>query len=222
MLFVIDDLEWDGSHIGDYDSDIILNTVAHYPYNMYLIYISNLMIEPRWVSMHKSDSKYPCIIDEIKTIMGITKIGTHSLLIKRTLYILYNVLSYPKLLRDLDVNQIEGLYLSQLKVKVQDTFVFRMIVGLSSNQESSIILVNGCPSSYRNKIDLDEDKNPDISQIMVKKWFVDTIEDSIRRFIYPSERTFHMRQRIQVVINRIDKDLIWIDNFIMDRLLRIT
>lgn len=204
---------WDGSYLGSYDNSIIMNEVFSHPYNVYGLMMpgTNYIIH---CAMHRSKDKYPCIIDEIKPHFGLVKIGTHSITISGILYIIYNTNGVPLLLNDYRF----GRYIpNEYKKLVQDVFVFRMIVGLKTNFETSIMLVNNVPSSYRNSSpDTDEPFN--IPQSTQKQWFVDSISDSIYRLVSPSERTFYLCQKIQEVIYRIDKKMIWIQTSILNRL----
>lgn len=228
MFYIEDAMIWDGSHLGTYDETVILNKIKLYPCNIYSIYIKEYMKTPEWYAMHKSNDKYSCIIDEIKPIMGLTKIGTHSINIGSSLYTIYRTNGYPTLLKGLTIKTILNSFSSVrlisssvYKMMVQDTFVFRMIVGLTSNCESSIMLVDGIPSSYRNKMDTKKDDSPNMSPSVMDKWFVDSVEDSIKRFVAHSVHTLTMRQSIQKVVKRLDPNLIWVENFILDRMLRI-
>jgi hypothetical protein len=215
-LLVIDELDWNGSWLGTYTDSIVIKTVKAYPFSICYIYIEGLMETGTWVAKHQSKSAYPCIIDEIKTVFGMVKIGTHSITIKGKLYIIYNTMGPPMLL-----SNIQYSVTPEMKLQVQDTFVFRMIVGLNCNFESSICIVGGVPTSYRNRIDVNSDDGGAISNLMLNKWFTDSMRDSIKRMIAPSSRTWTARQRIQAVINRIDPQLIWIDNVIFDQMMKI-
>lgn len=213
---MIDELEWDGTWLGSYSDSIILNTVKSYPFNISHIYIPQLMESGMWVARHQSKSVYPCVIDEIKSIFGMVKIGTHSITIKGKLYILYNTKGRPQLLSETDCEMTD-----EMKMRVQDVFVFRMIVGLNCNFESSICMINGIPTSYRNRVDVKEENDTSISNAMLKKWFVDSVGNSVRRMIKPSGRTFTARQRIQALIEKLDQDLIWLDNVIFNMMMKL-
>jgi hypothetical protein len=211
-------LVWDGSHLGQYPEEIMIERYDLFPYDLYRLHNPFNQGGSILCAMHSSKSKYPCIVDECKFVLGMSKIGTHSITIGRTLYIMYNIQYPPTLLRDVppDIKCNDNF-----KRMVQDVYVFRLVFGLGCNFDSSIIVLNGIPSSYRNNLDISCEKGFEISDKALDEWFIDTIGHSMKRMIYISGRTNFMRWNIQKVINRIDKDLIWIDNQIIDRMLRL-
>lgn len=221
-------LPWDGTYLGKCEETCILGKLNTHPFKMYCLCISGCITTPTWYPMHQSKDAYPCIIDEIKTVMGLPKIGTHSLHIGNKLYILYNFHGHrPTLVSEVNLDMMTSKMSKQqynkFKTTMQDAFVFRMIVGLTLNSNSSIALCqDGSPTSYRNKIDIKkDDKSFEITEKCIKEWFVDTIQESVRRLIQPSVRTSLMRVRIQEVVNRIDPEYVWVDSMIVERIIRI-
>lgn len=222
IMHLVDDdykVSWDGSHLGEYHESVVMARYDLFPYDLYILYNHLLSSDYIICTMHASKNKYPCIVDEAKVVMGMVKIGTHSITIGRTLHIMYNTGKAPVLLKGVVPNRI--LLPNDFKQMVQDVYVFRMIFGFGCNFDSSIMLVRGVPSSYRNNLDVRIEKGFDISNVVLDEWFVDSIANSKKRMISPSERTCHMRTKIQKVIRRIDPQLIWIDNQIIDRMFRI-
>ncbi len=219
MLYIEDVMCWDGSHLGDFKEDIVLDKMRYHPYSLYNIHIPLYMQSPQWVLMHESKNKYPCVIDEIKPLFRLHKIGTHSIRIHSKLYIIYNIrANIPLLLKYYIPERMDDIF----RRRIQDMFVFRMIVGLDCNCESSIIMINDVPSSLRNKLDIDsDDKKLTISTSMYNKWFVDEISDSISRFMTKNYREERLREDIRKIIKRIDTELMWMDNYIYARMNRV-
>jgi hypothetical protein len=213
-------LIWDGSYLGRFDKEDIISRKNMFPYNRYTVVVKmdgmSLTID---CTMATASNLYPCIVDEIKPILGLVKIGTHSVRYGKTLYIMYNMPYECRLLTEDEAKT--GEECTDLKIMVQDTYVFRLVVGLGCNFDSSIALVNGVPTSYRCTCDIKGDMAPDMSRKAQQFWFVDSVKDSIHRMVACCGRSYTMRCKIQDVINRIDKSLIWLDNYIYGRFIQL-
>lgn len=209
-------LEWNGTYIGSYTSDIIQSCKESKPYNIYTLNVypyGNI-----YCSMKKSKTLYPCIVDEIKHVLTFVKIGTHSLHINGHLHIIYNIRN-GVLITEYNV----PIHLSEVLFKqaVQDIYVFKMVLGCGYMDTGSIIVINNIPSAYKialSSIYMDVDNIPECA---IKRWFVDEACNSVSRMMRRHERTSIIREKILDIIKSIDKSYLWLEPMIIDKITKI-
>lgn len=213
MSIFAGNLPWDGSNLGDIDKLILLERAGK-PLNFLLLNLSGLA---RWVTYHRNKNLLPCIIDEIAPFFGIKKVGTHSAFYKGYRIIIYDT---PGVYND--ISQISPeLLTKELKQKIQDVMVFRVFTGLYLNNHKNIIIKDHQLCPYNNRISL---KLSDVSRISLTsmlEWFVDDIGDSKLRMGIDEDDIIHLRVKIEGVILRIDKELIFYENYIIQLINRI-
>src|SRR5579885_990353 len=123
---------WNGTFLGTFDSSIILSEKRMKPHRYVLLRVKE---ETFLAVMQKS--KQPSLtnlIDELKTLFHLPKIGTHRIIIGSTLYLL----SKPLLSKEgeiLESPSLKGVDFATIpaffKEQIQNIFVFRDILGLS-------------------------------------------------------------------------------------------
>lgn len=170
---------WDGSYLGQHPKSIVIATSKPHRYRF-----SQLMIDrsTTYVIMKESKTIIPCIIDELKPLFGLTKLGTHSIHIGGRLYVLVHVISDEKGL------PIEDPKLSEVKLpdpvpsewiqEIRKIFCFRQLIGLKYTPSCTIIVrTKNDLLSFISiwEADFDFQKNgPSVSKYVTKKWFGET------------------------------------------------
>jgi hypothetical protein len=207
--------KWDGTYIGKIDDSVMEINLAK-PMNYFYLRYNSIN---QWVSYHKSDSELPCIIDELAPIFGIPKIGTHSAEFQGRLVIIYNT---PIVYNDVTKYKKSEMTF-EFRRQIQDVISFRLFMGLGMNWPSSIIVRDNIPCSYNNKIKTKgEPLVTKISRSVTLSWFVDDIIDSkIRMGITEEEDNIALQEQITTVIYRINRQLIWFENYIIDSINRL-
>lgn len=234
-------LKWDGTHLGQFHESIILakTKTKHGRYWKIKIPLTDKP-EPREVEVYCLakivKNFFPAIIDEIKPIFGLPKMGTHTLRIEGFLYLIIRIPTIRGIiiedhcLNELTINPTTNMLFCR---QVQEILCFRDLLALSSTYESSIHVRYMEPnhpfpiSFVENNMNFTENKRPVLSKRMIKRWFGDTPinivllrlmrigKDDLRRF---PEILAKYRKDIEEAINRVNKDSIWCSNFILNRL----
>jgi len=226
--------KWDGSELtslfkrkdvyweeGIYEKNIYWR--VYYP-------INNLLREEICI-VRSCSSTLSCIIDEMKPIFKIDKLGTHWIKYKSKMLILIR----PNIKNSTIIDEISLKYFLNaeknifFKKEVQRILLFRELLGISRSGESSIICrqtpLNVKPISFYepNMTPLKEGKV--ISNFMLNKWFSDTsIDDEIIIFLNIKEikdltrYLFNLRIKFEEIVNRIDKDAIAYIDAILNRI----
>ena len=219
MITIMPDyLPWNGTHLGSYTEDIIKSHVESEPYDMFLVEIPKYDDGAIWCTMQKSKSLYPCIVDEIKYVLTLTKIGTHSLYIGGKLHILYNIRN-PTLLTKYEMHPSLSEVL--FKQAIQDVYVFKMIVGCGHMYDKSILVMGNIPTAYQITISCDNMDIDNIPKRVFDVWFIDQACNTVGRMMRRYKRTEIIRDNLQRVINSIDKSFIWLENLIIQKLMKI-
>lgn len=211
-IIIYSDFKWDGSFIGHID-DFVVKIVESFPGVKYKMIKLKTPTFVGLVACHTIRDAYPSIIDELSEIFGFRKIGTHTVRWKKKLHIIYNMKQrYYPILKDYELHKRIN------KENLQDIIVFRCIMGLSCNWESSILRTkSGELVSHRNNVNSQKLHPVNISSAVMERCFVDEITDSLKRMkLLSIKETYSLRERIQLTINRIDPSLIWVENRIID------
>lgn len=206
-------LPWDGSSLGIIDKIVLLERSGK-PLNFLLL---NLWGQARWVTYHRNKNLLPCIIDEIAPYFNIEKVGTHSAFYKERQIIIYDT---PGVYND--ASQIKpNLLTKEVKQKIQDVMVFRIFTGLYLNSHKNVIFKDGHFRPYNNKISLNLSDVTRLSLVSMLEWFVDDIADSKSRMGIDEDDIIHLRIKMEKVILRIDKELIFYENYIIQLINRL-
>lgn len=229
-------LNWDGTFLGVFPRTIIVG-ISETDKNTYW----KLMFDEDTVICisRKTKDAFPCVADELKTIFGLKKIGTHTIRIGKTLY----HLSRPRMAAD-NITIVEEIALNDTGIsadsnptftkQVQEILCFRDILGIVGAPEGRIIVrfdYGKLPfplSSRELKTHLLQPKNPILSRAMLTKWFGDTtVAEVLMRIMhidldeikadYTSIYSRYQRQ-IDEIICRVDTNFVWYTNCIMSRI----
>jgi len=192
-------LKWNGSYIGVID---VLSIDKGYPYKFIEFKWNNSLYS---AAFHLATNVYACLVDEIAPLFRLPKLGTHVAKWNGKSYVIYKMSSgQPRLL----TNAAQDKMTIKRKRQIQDVFVFRMIMGLGTNSENSIIITKYGPASYRNRLDFRKPcQSHYISDSISKHWFVDGFSNSFKRMgVLEEEDIFKLRKGISEIIKRLAGD----------------
>lgn len=212
-------LPWDGSYLGSFKKTCVLETRDFKPHKMYKL---SLKPEGReemvfWCVMHGvcSNSIYGCVVDEIKPLFGLPKIGTHWLRLEGAKRIAYNIQSDPVTLHDMKRSDLDERTLESIKM----VFIFRWVTGMTSNATTSVLMTGSGPTSYTGIVDFKKWEDAMISKSLYQKWIREDMSDVYRRHV--TEECIEIKWAAQDVISRIDKELLGVDSLIYERASRL-
>ena len=168
--------------------------------------------------VRNSTNILPCIIDEIKPVFGLEKVGSHSCKFKgRILILLKLVMEEGNILQELSLDKIG--YKSQIEKDVQKIFIFRELLGMSKNFESSIILRKKGyfikPISF-----YDPNMSPGniktvLPNTILEKWFKDTDLDKVVLKMFNVNKVeninsvlLELKSKLDKIVERVNPDAI--------------
>ena len=237
--------EWDGSHLGDYPSSIILSSTKTRIGRYCQVQIGNI----KGMGILRASVDYtPCLVDEHKPIFNINKIGTHSLKIDGRLYILTRPMTASiDTFNPEDDMIIDDIPMSELHInpsaadlvfrhQVQELLCFRDIMALAGSHVGSIFIRvpetrRPYPISVKEYSMRFGDRKSTLSNTVAQKWFSDrSISDVLVCMLRIDLEHFDMsmllakyRSEMENVFTRIDKrrvcSVVLILNRIMNRIL---
>lgn len=221
----ISPFSWDGSHLGSFTSDIVHWIVDYGELHYCCLTVDGVSV----VSLIKqSKDRFPAIVDELKPIFGLRKLGTHTINLAGKLHLLtYCRLVNGQPLDEPKLSNVEST--AKYKDQVQDIFAFREILGLNSSFESSIRLRDDgqeiYPVSFREASSIVEKEKTALPGTIISKWFGQTTVSTVTKRITgwsaqidKVELVAELRKKIEGVINRIDKDFIFYSVYIVSRI----
>lgn len=227
----LDELKWDGSDLGEISS-CISEYEQHSDKVLYIYISTNTSIVP--ARCYRDYGILPIILDELKPLFGIPKIGRHRATIDGRPVLLSRVSSGGML----SLKQIpeEKSTESWIIEQVRKVYVFRWIMGMISNFDSSIGVIvthNNCLSvtSYKDtKIEPSKMKKTNsIPQTAIKKWFggswdnVNTTLSQMITYLYNDEDSLgKLNMDVCSTIYKFDKSLTVLANIISSNLLDTT
>lgn len=230
------DFEWNGSHLGTYKKNIIdwkLET-KRAKYCQLNINGKVLVCQIRNVKSH-----LPCIIDEIKPLFGISKLGTHDLYIGKTMYQIIKA-RVPSLTGGLQedhrLDEMLEIYKKMenlpdyVKREVQKIYIFRNIMGIPQNFDRSIrVRISNnlmTPLSFTES-KMDPQFHKAMSKTCIRKWF-DNDESIIKELLNEMLQTKTdedveykiplIRGEMDNIFSRINKDATMYKTFIIRNL----
>ena len=176
-----------------------------------------------------SSTSFPCLIDEIKPVFGLQKIGTHW-------FWQYNKIMILQKARIVDGVVVQELHLNELtyhhhrlEVEVRKIFTFRELLGMSKNHEKSIILRDFedriLPVSFYEPGMEPAHKGKVIPESIMKKWFDGiTIDQCVTKLleVYDindmSKKLSILRKDLEGIVLRVDKEQITMVDEILTRI----
>ena len=213
-------LLWNGSNLGNITNNVIkilpprLNGLGEF---LHMRYESTDII----CHIYKYKDDIPLIIDEIKPIFGLEKIGRHTCLIKNKKYLLSQICEENEYI----FNEVENKYDIQ---QIRETIAFRYIMCITTTgnflwyRKSSVLSYKDCsinPSRDDFKLSL----------VIIKKWFENDnnmIYDTIYHMLIKiCNNKYNLRYTVrQIVFNisaiilQINKNFIFLANIILNKL----
>lgn len=271
-------LKWDGSHLGNY-FDSFINKWESYNTKYYTIFIPEDRFKSIDLKINEKDRKlsnggiiyctikctkdvFPCIVEDIKCIFGLSRRGLHRININNKEYIIYytNLTAEGELIWETPLSKLESKHEFRSNKdfikEVQKIIAINDILSLSNTSESNIC-IRSCSNNKFNIISVNEIKNSIsylekkgkgesydfsiINKTLFNRWFGEktSICDLIKEicnynsFKYPllSSKnkqtsneivviTTKIRNKIEKIIYKYDKNYIWYNSIIIDRLSR--
>ena len=222
--------KWDGSNVTDIisKSDIYQGKYNDKIYWM-IKYDNNKIIEEVICIIKSCKNTIPCLIDELKPVFGLPKLGTHWFIYKKKMKMLIKCVRTKKgyIKEEITLNKIE-VCTRLLILQIQEIFTFRELLGVTCSYESSIIIRESKNSIYPISY---YDPNMTIKDVKVipftvlNKWFKGTsIDNVVKRLlkIYKIDRIgevlYNIRNKIEKIIERVDKRAISYKTCIINRI----
>lgn len=224
---------WDGSDVTDIISQA---DIYEAKYNKHIYWIIRV-INPETNKSEKitcivrnSKNTVPCLIDEMKTVFRLPKIGSHWCKQGGKLRILLRCLLTPEghIKEELTLQMID-VSTPLLKLQVQEIFTFREILGVNCSYESSIVLREGgggvYPVSYYDPSMTITDTKV-IPYTILDKWFEEdtNIDEVVKRLLRIHQLDqigtvlYEIRTKIDEVVERVDRNTITYKDCIMNRI----
>src|SRR5438105_15730712 len=128
---------WDGTFLGSFDSNVIVNTSEYLGLNYVEINLWTFITHGILVV----GTSLSCIYDELKEAFGLVKTGTHTIEIKGKLYVLYRAMTssgtviFDDILSERIVKKYDYLVIDE---KVVSFIAYRQLIGVSPNTENGI------------------------------------------------------------------------------------
>lgn len=223
---------WDGSEVTDLIKKAIIEEGVYEKSIYWRLTFINEGNKSEVCMLRRIYNVIPCLIDEIKPIFNLEKIGTHWIRHDNKKFLLLRVkLDKEEIIHDLTLNLLpfDEKY-ENLNYEIRKIFAFRDMLGMSRNTEKSIILrkINFVNYNYILPISFyDANMEPStaktrISQIILEKWFNDiSVDEIIKKMLkvkYLDEITevlYTLRKKLENVVQRCDSNhIIFVDEII--------
>lgn len=247
MLKIINNrLRWDGEDLGSNQGIKILDEIKYRDTKYTRIYMPEGWSEKIGKGIIccvkvKVKDLFPCIVEEIKRVFGVTRRGTHRITIKAKEYIIYYVpiSTEGDIIWEMPIRNLDKQHENNFRREVQKIIVFCEILALCGTSESKIkvryeiegkytmINVNGEKTSITKEVNYDYSI---ITKNLLSKWFGDdyTIREVLVEMIKETgENTSNigllstrLRSKIDKIIMSYDRIYIWYSYFIIERVSR--
>lgn len=207
--------KWDGSEISDFinDKKTIIEE-GNYECNTYWQITCE---EIKEICIARSTKcTLACLIDEIKPIFGLEKMGTHWAKFKNKKYILIKPeIIKGIIIKEITLNQIN--YNRRIEKDVQKIFIFRELLGMSKNFETSIVLrkkgLEIKAISYYEPNMTPSNSGKVLPNTVLEKWFKNTSIDLEVKKMFNIEKLdninyvlFELRGKLEKIFYRLDPE----------------
>lgn len=232
-LFV---LKWDGSDITTYVKNCQI-TSGKYGRYRYLKLVHTKTQQTVYCIKRRITNTLSLIIDELKPIFGLSKMGTHRAYYKGDLVLLIRVESisvdfvglesiqefirYERTLKESLEQQPDIISAWLFRRQVQEIFAFRELLGISRSYESTIRIRTGTNFNYPISFyELSLTPYPSdstkqfISDKMLNKWFYDydvSLDDTIKRMLNINTDLTNLTEQIMKLRDALDDVIYRID-----------
>jgi len=201
--------EWNGSYLGDVTP---LIKSIELEGNYYLATFTN----DQQAYIFNFENSLSLIADELKPLFGLPKVGRHKCIINNK-----QILLCRKLGDETPFEETENFFLSEL----QRIFIFRWALGFTLSStlrmrklKSGVISIVSYQETSIN-YDKNNNRRSHISEAYLKKWFKNEGGvESIVKNMFTSEDFNKLRFKIDETIRAIDKEYVWWNANIIDRL----
>lgn len=209
------ELTFDGSFIGDLDhrlDEVQMRILGKT--------ISELRckVDDYTVAFYKKNGSANLIIDELKYLFNIQKIGKNSCKLNGTEVILARTNE-----KETFLSEYEGEITPEMLSDIRNCYLFRWCLGLTSNDDRSLAVISS-PNKNPYITSVKEIKvcyqKSKISRDIINRWFDGDREifNSLLNEKFSKRIAFHIRSEISDVIRRIDSDEIYWVYLIMNRI----
>lgn len=222
--------KWDGTDVSNIISEADIFEATYNRKKYWLIrYVTNHKIKEEICMVKYPKDTLTCLVDELKAIFGLVKIGTHWFVRNNRLGVLIKcfktkegyIKEEPNLSQITKVDQL-------LTLQVQEIFAFRDLLGVTCSYESSIIVretrIGKYPISYFDP-NMTLKNTKVVPATVLDKWFKNTSLDDVTRRLVKindinelSAKLHDIRSQIETVIERVDRRSIVHKTIIIDRI----
>ncbi len=213
---------WDGSDLGDL-SPFLRGFDSNPRASMLALQSTKEIL---WVRLYRLDDELPLILDELKELFGVPKLGRHRALLSGKSVMLERiasglVLNLKELLEQREIKQIGA----KLQRQIRRAYAFRWLVGMSQNFDSCLS-VNWSEQSCSPYRDTAVTSTPyklsrrNVPLVAIDKWFGDDQEllTSTIQAMIGKQNPIELRFKIEAVIKRLAKRFVWLTHLIIGRL----
>ncbi len=225
------DILWDGSNLGVIPPEHIISWFKDNVYNYVHFTWKDVNIYAR---VTKTLSSAPIIIDELKPIFHLPKIGTHRMIYMGQMYTLFRVRLSPRgnVKQELTLDQLSPVgHPDSFIAQVKEAFCYRELIGVSKSIEKSIqVRVVGnkyYPLSYYEPNIVPACYGRVTPYNVLDNWFlgedISIIARGLLGVIEPDtipSRIHRLRGDLEKAIERIDRNWIWCVDSICLRVLQ--
>lgn len=217
---------WNGSYLGELNKKDVVD-IKEYEGDKY-VYLTYNNTNPVICQMKYIKNAIPCIMDEIKPFFKLFKYGTHYAKLNNRLVMFTKChVINDVIIVDTPFTEYAGIIDDEIKNQIRYILVFRNIMGLQPHISNSIYIRQSelfkpypiiCPENNIGKL-----KNT-ITQGLISQWIKPlTLDDVVQQMLElnktdQASALFKIRSKIDKVILRIDKNLIYLSDQILERL----
>ena len=191
---------WDGTFIGEIDKDKIIKESKLDKYDVIELINDELMI----VTKYKTN--IPLILDELKPLFNIKKLGRNSAMLKGKKVIL------TKITKDCKIFNSEEFFEEDIRL----SYYFRYMVGLIQNTDKTLIISDRYITSFKED-NIDFNKS-DLTKVCFKKWFENDWYDIKEMTLDLTKNKMLFKFKLDEVIMRIDDEYLYLSFKIIDRM----
>jgi len=231
-------LKWDGSSLGYLPKDSVLDMIKsdqNITYWKFKYHEEIGFCISRQASA-KIDATHQCIIDEAKSIFGITKTGTHSAKWFGSSYVLLKVPLHSKnvIQEEYRMDRVPDLKNClechpEIKIRMQNLLAFYDIMGVKVTKNCALLRnyseSDWGPVGYR-ELRIDPTEFGHFPQTIIKTWFDDiSISKAairmldIRNADHFYEKQVYVRGKLQELFKRLNNKYIYLVSKIIQRIL---
>lgn len=228
--------KWDGSNV----TDILLKAeILEGIFNKTTYWIIKLdrkytcIVKNKIFNSQKSgnNESLPCIIDEIKPLFGLPKVGSHWCKLFGKHRVLLRCTDNDIIREDIALNKLDMTVVKKNQIlfyQIQELFTFRELLGITQSFNSNVVVrtdgKNVYPLSINESSMVIDDSNV-LPTTVLDLWFEDTSVDKVAlrllkvRSINDIKNIHKLRSDIEKVIERVDRRNIIYASYIVTRII---